>query len=1373
MKNFKRLTTLLMAVIMILQVVLPTVSYAAEKVKLNIQHERPYSDDDGDGTIGNDIYTLVRQANQTVFKIGQQKENGELDFEPDNENDVTAYYCLRAGLGFGSTEEILKQGVDYTYKCDLSDSNSVKEYYADEIKYNISEENYKAICWIADNMYLPKSEYAEEMKQELLNKAGITNSKLTDDDIEVIQQTALWYFSNYDENGGANSLSLAQSVALANLLLINGTQPDNDTEVSYNKTREEQINTLYKYLRDTAENNAEIYEYNKTIIEPKIELDKTLNPTIEQKTVGKLNAFVVGPFEINEIEEGNIDYNNFSYTLKYKISNEETEWNELIIDNTMGKVCLSDANGVALDRTKNVEDMIGQGKFYISILKDVLDIDDITNFEFYIQYACQHNDASLWTTLNKDQPVLKVERKTSEPKDYVEIKKEEKIFDLALRKFVTHIEREGKEIEFDSRVPKIQLSDLRTGKAKTATYTHSKDTISLKRGDTIVYTIRVYNEGDIDGYVAEVTDFLSDGLEFVPVKDSTINNENGWILGEDGKTVTTSHLENTLLKAYDSNVKEERENIWQKAEDGADGLYYADLQIECKIKDTAKDNEILPNIAEITADLACGEKDSTDRDSEPKSLETEDIRAYEEYSRTCKEDMTSNYENNFKNHEDDDDFERVIVDPDQVFDLALRKFIWTVDSKDALDLYTREPQINLGTLKTEHTATYSHSKTPVSVKEGDIVTYKIRVYNEGEVDGYATEITDYLPEGLGLLWEENLNEEENSINEYWSFTDEDVNTINLEQWYSKHNKVAPTNGAIANKDIEKIQIITKSDNSPLKIKNTALNGTLIKKYGAEVKEEDKWQASEESREEGLFYQEIEVTCIVVADKMYEGKIANIAEISGDKAVDENGQELEIDDRDSTPKSLKKEDISKYDFRDNNSTYVEDDDDYELLELKYFDLALKKFITEVNKQKVDTREPTFCIDDYTYHYDEKVVEAGETDKKPVEVVDNDEVTYTIRVFNEGTIAGYAEEIEDDIPAGLIFLPEDDVNKKYGWKMYYRDEDGALIETDDTKKASVIRTTYLSEDNGTIDETTGENINLLKKFNMSTPDFKDVQVVFKVSQNSIPEENTERVIINKAHITKDSDNDVDSIPDEWNEGEDDQDIEKIHIQEFDLALFKRVTKTIVTVNGKTTTTETGFKPNTGKTEQEGENYRKNSEKEPIASVFIDRKKLKSTVVKFVYEIKVTNEGDIPGYATEITDYIPEGLKFVPEDENNKIWKLNEDGTIITRALETVCLNPNESTTIPVTFTWINDANNFGQKTNIAEITEDYNEKGVKDIDSDPKNGDIKNYDKEQEDDDDFALVILTLKTGISKTYLGLIAVVITIIAAGVITIKKYVL
>lgn len=1334
MKKFKKVLTLLVAIFMVMQVTLPTISQAVDTVKLNIQNQRPYTDDNGDGTVGNDVYTLVREAVQTVFKIGEQAEDGSLSFN-------SAYYCLRGGLGFGSTEEILAVGVDYTKIAELSNKEAVMNYFKDTIGYNIPEANYNAICFIAENMYLPKSEHATELKQNLLDAAGITNSKLTDDDIEVVQQIALWYFTNYDENGGANSVSLADSVDLANLLQINNTQPDNDTTVSYNKNRAEQINTLYRYFIDNAKTTT---LETTTKIPEKLELDKTLKPTIETKTVPgtRVNAYVVGPFKINEVERGNIDY-TFSHKLKYKTTTTQEEWSILEIDNTMGTVYLSDVNGTALDRTKEIKDMIAGENFYITILKDVLDISSITEFAFDINYDSYYYNThgEILVADADDQPVLKVEKeRISNPgADNITIKPDEKEFDLSLRKFITNT----KGTEVTNRVPKIYLEDLRDGKDTEAKYVHPKDAIYLKKGSTIIYTIRIYNQGDIDGYAKEVTDYICDGLEFVT--DSEINTKYGWT--QDGNKITTNYLADTLIKAYDKTVTEgmvDRETKWQKAEDGTDGLYYADLQIECKIKDTAEIGITLPNVAEITEDLSAGETDVPDRDSTPENLTDDDIR---------------NYENN-PWYEDDDDYERVIIEPDKVFDLALRKYISNIERKgESVEFDSRVPKIDTTPLKeNKSTAKYTHPKNALTVKQGDIITYKLRVYNEGELDGYATEITDYIPEGLGLLvgYSKNSN---------WLIDSSNVENKPLvgENGIYKTKEDVPTKGIFKDEDLDTIQVVTGKTGG-LEIRDyLSLKDELIKKYGSEVEEGDKYQQSINDETDGLFYQEIEVTCIVLAPNTWEGTITNIAEISKDKAVDETGTEVPVDDRDSRPDSLTEEERKDYE----KNPWKQDDDDYEPVQLKYFDLALRKFITGVNDTTVDTRIPEFYIDeDGNYKY--------KHDKTPVEVVNNDKVTYTIRVFNEGTIAGYAEELEDDIPEGLIFLPENSTNKEYGWKMYYRDEKGNLVETQNEKEAEVIRTDYLSEAKGTVNEETGKNSNLLDIFDKETmkePDHRDVKVVFRVAQADIPEDNTDGIIVNKAHITKDSDDDEDSTPDKWDDPDDDQDKEYIYVQKFDLALFKWVSQTIVTVDGKTTTTETGFKPNIGKTEASGEDYRENSESEPIASVTIDKKKLKSTVVKFVYNIKVVNEGDIEGYATEITDYIPKGLKFVAED--NPLWTASEDGKITTRALETKLLKPGESAEVQVTFRWINDANNLGLKTNIAAITEDYNDKGVPDEDSTPGNEDIPNYDKEQEDDDDFALVILTLKTGKQVTYVWLIFVTITIIAAGTMLIKKYVL
>ena len=48
------------------------------------------------------------------------------------------------------------------------------------------------------------------------------------------------------------------------------------------------------------------------------------------------------------------------------------------------------------------------------------------------------------------------------------------------------------------------------------------------------------------------------------------------------------------------------------------------------------------------------------------------------------------------------------------------------------------------------------------VNVGNVVIYTLRVYNEGEIDGFATEIADYLPEGLGFLVNHTTN-----IDNYW------------------------------------------------------------------------------------------------------------------------------------------------------------------------------------------------------------------------------------------------------------------------------------------------------------------------------------------------------------------------------------------------------------------------------------------------------------------------------------------------------------------------------------------------------------------------------------------------------------------------------
>ena len=205
-----------------------------------------------------------------------------------------------------------------------------------------------------------------------------------------------------------------------------------------------------------------------------------------------------------------------------------------------------------------------------------------------------------------------------------------------------------------------------------------------------------------------------------------------------------------------------------------------------------------------------------------------------------------------------------------------------------------------------------------------------------------------------------------------------------------------------------------------------------------------------------------------------------------------------------------------------------------------------------------------------------------------------------------------------------------------------------------------------------------------------------------------------------------------------------------KEFDLALRKWVTKAIVIEDGKQTITQTGHKAE--------------DDPEDIVKVEINRKKLNSTVVKFEYQIRVTNEGEIEGYAKEISDYIPEGLKFNQED--NPTWK-EVSGKVTTDQLKDTLLQPGQSAEVTIVLTWINGEDNMGLKVNTAEISEDYNKYGKPDKDSTPNNK------VPGEDDIDDAPVMLTISTGKVVTYFAISLSVLTILVVGVASIKKFVL
>ena len=310
-----------------------------------------------------------------------------------------------------------------------------------------------------------------------------------------------------------------------------------------------------------------------------------------------------------------------------------------------------------------------------------------------------------------------------------------------------------------------------------------------------------------------------------------------------------------------------------------------------------------------------------------------------------------------------------------------------------------------------------------------------------------------------------------------------------------------------------------------------------------------------------------------------------------------------------------------------------------------------------------------------------------------------------------------------------------------KKFLKDTNGKDIEaiTDENGKAEFTGLEFGEDaiDNAkykTTDETTGAEV---YKYN-----WEEVETTYYVVETEAPAgytliEEPREVIVKKDNYNMD---DITSLLQVDNEQ-----------KTFDLALRKWVTQAIVTENGKTVVTQTGHKAE--------------DDPEEVVKVDLKKSKINNVVVKFRYSIRITNEGEIAGEATEIRDDIPQGLKFVAED--NPDWR-EENGQIVTNKLEHTTLQPGESAEVEILLTWINSANNMGVMTNVAEINKDHNDYGAPDIDSTPGNN------VPGEDDIDDAPVMLTVKTGSEYILYASIALsAIAVIAVGGKVIKKKVM
>ena len=1205
--------------------------------------------------------TVTISPSKTSYVINGSKPLYRYVESKGNYNNI---YCLNYG-------GVLNNGSVYTVNADLYNMS------ADQIK-NVfgSTENYNKALWVIDNMIITQNQSKDEIMvmvkqlEEALHSETALNAVRKTYNVPNLKAGDMDNVINHIYSNGKYDVyyAIQQSVLwtyTVNRYSFNGLSSIGggiDLEGKYYKW-------MYTGLKAEADTKGNYNSPNK---------NKNIASIINNITMDSKSATIdvnnrrVGPFVIN-------GYNNEIMTKKeYAVTINGTK-----LDNSDFSYSFDGRN--VYFTIKNTSYDLSAAKVDIAMN---IKATSTTGSYLFKQYS--QNIVSL----NKDVVVKHLSGSTEDTE-----------FDLRLLKNITgvwSVDNSTARLKCDLESQNLssrkleRISSLQKGDT-TENWYLNKYPISVATGDIVRYNITIANEGNLDGYATKITDYIADGLELVSkdelVKLGIINQDAeyyGWTTekSENGFTaVSTTYLADKKLNAYNKNTN------------AIDTKY---VQIYCKVK-SSNAGELLKNVAEITGEKATNlsGKEVSDRDSTPGNIKFSDLSSTWKGNSGNKDIERTNIKEKYSypGKEDDDDFETVKV---QNFDMALTKEITSIEypNGNKVDL-TRLVNVDKTKLnnKTSTTATYNMDKSLITVTKDSIITYTITVYNEGNVDAYAWIVTDYLPKGLELY-----ATEVDGVNYEWKVTEKDNGTSVIQSIYLHDKKIDAFNGNQLSSASIKVKCKVTSDETNRILTNVA--------------EISDYRYYPNGKEDPYNY--------VSADK--ENVDVDSVQDNIGKLMSKESTPDKISSYEQKVKSIDQEKnyISK------EKTNYEDDDDFEnvIIGNKSLDLALRKSISAVNGQTV--------VNDYNLTENRLPKITGETalsalatgnaeyyhNKEAIEVNQNDEITYTIRVYNEGNIYQYAELVEDIIPQGLEFVEDNEINIANGW-----------VKTED----NTVRTALLSKANG--------EENILSPFiptNMDSPDYKDLQIVLKV----VEPENSDRIVTNRAQImnqvNKDGEkvDDIDSTPGKWIEGEDDQDWRSVKVKYFDLSLSKYITKVVVVKDGQETVKETG---NTA------ENNNKN-----VTKVDLKRSEIESAVIKVEYGITIKNEGEIAGTAKKIIDYLPSGFKFEKNDNVN--W-YEQDGNVVTDELENVMIEPGQTATVKLVLTWNNSATNIGTKTNTAEILEDYNESDTPDIDSTPGNKDLN------EDDIDNAQIMITVKTGgitygiqIANCILAIFAVVI---------------
>ena len=153
-------------------------------------------------------------------------------------------------------------------------------------------------------------------------------------------------------------------------------------------------------------------------------------------------------------------------------------------------------------------------------------------------------------------------------------------------------------------------------------------------------------------------------------------------------------------------------------------------------------------------------------------------------------------------------------------------------------------------------------------------------------------------------------------------------------------------------------------------------------------------------------------------------------------------------------------------------------------------------------------------------------------------------------------------------------------------------------------------------------------------------------------------------------------------------------------FDLSIKKYINK--ITVKGSNKTSEYAQKENA-----------------TLAKVEIGAKDLSNSLVVIEYKIKVTNNGEISGYAKNIVDYMPQTLNF--NSSMNSDWYMSGN-SLYNKSLANTKIEPGETKELTLILTKQMTETNTGLVNNKAGILETGNDSGAENKSNESGSADV---------------------------------------------------